>query len=90
MIVVRFASIADLKNKTSELVRSAGEGKPVVITKRGQPTAVLMHMSEDELEDWIIENSPKVREELDRLYAQCLEGAGVPIEELLSKYASPK
>ena len=83
---MRFATVAQLKNQTSELIRSAQDGETVVITKHGKPEAVMVRIREEDLEDWVLAHSPAVKAELDRLYAECLAGEAIPVEELFAKY----
>jgi prevent-host-death family protein len=80
---MRFVSIAELKNKASEVLREVGEGENVIVTRHGKPAAVLISVSEDDFEDWAIELNPRLRHELDAAYAECLAGAGRPAEEVL-------
>jgi prevent-host-death family protein len=58
---MRFVSIRQLKATPSEFLRRAAKGETVVIAYRGKPTAVLRGISEEELEDYLLENNPKVR-----------------------------
>jgi prevent-host-death family protein len=58
---MRFVNVRELKAKSSELLRLAARGEMVVIASRGKPTAVLRAISEEELEDYILENSPRVK-----------------------------
>jgi len=37
----RFATVRDLKNQTTALIREAEKGKAVVVTRRGKPVATL-------------------------------------------------
>ncbi len=46
---MRFVSTADLKNKTSEVLRTAQSGVPVVITRHGRPVASLVGIEGDDL-----------------------------------------
>ena len=63
---MKVANTVELKNRTNELLRHVMRGEPVIITLRGKPAASLTHLSEDDLEDFLLEHSPKVR----RLVAQ--------------------
>ncbi len=58
---MRFANTVDLKNKTNKLLREVMKGSPVVITYRGKPAAALQPLSEDDLEDFVLEHSPKIK-----------------------------
>lgn len=43
---MKAVSIADAKNRLTELLYAAEEGQPVQVTRRGQPVAVLLSESE--------------------------------------------
>ncbi|MFH1538925.1 MAG: type II toxin-antitoxin system prevent-host-death family antitoxin, partial [bacterium] len=58
MIDVKFASVRELKNSTSELLRRAKSGEGILITSHGKPVAALLGMSEENLEDFILSNHP--------------------------------
>ena len=48
--MTKFASVRDLKNQTTALIREAEKGKAVVITRRGKPVATLKHFEQKDLE----------------------------------------
>ena len=58
---MKVANTVELKNKTNELLRRVMKGEAVIITLRGKPAAALTPLSEDDLEDFILEHSPKMR-----------------------------
>jgi len=58
---MRLVSVRQLKATPSEFLRLAAKGETVVIASRGKPTAVLRAISEEELEDYILENSPRIK-----------------------------
>ena len=39
--MAKFATVRDLKNRTTALIREAEKGKAVVVTRRGKPVATL-------------------------------------------------
>ena len=43
---MKAVSIADAKNRLTELLYAAEEGQPVQVTRRGQPVAVLLSEAE--------------------------------------------
>ena len=63
---MKVANTVELKNKTNQPLRHVMRGEPVIITLRGKPAAALTALSEDDVEDLLLEHSPKVR----RLVAQ--------------------
>ena len=58
---MRVANTVELKNKTNEILKEVMKGSPVIITYRGKPAASLSPLTEDDLEDFVLENSPKIR-----------------------------
>jgi hypothetical protein len=44
---------------------SLSEREPIFVTRNGRITAVLEHMTDDEMEDYLLERSPKFRKALD-------------------------
>ena len=58
---MRFANTVELKNKTNKILREVMKGKPVIITFRGKPAASLSPLREEDIEDFVLESSPKVR-----------------------------
>jgi prevent-host-death family protein len=52
--------IRDLQRRSSEIVdRVKRTGRPALVTRRGRPTAVLMPIDEDALEDFVLANAPE-------------------------------
>jgi len=81
---MRFANVRELKNKTSEILRYA-EKEEVIVTSRGKPRAVIKGVSEEDFEDYLLENSPKFLSALEKAREEYLERGGVGIEEYLKK-----
>ena len=46
----KFATVRDLKNQTTALIREAETGKAVVVTRRGKPVATLKAFEQKDLE----------------------------------------
>jgi prevent-host-death family protein len=61
---LKVANTVDLKNKTNELLREVRKGQAVIITYRGKPAASLVALTEEDLEDFVLEHSPKVKKML--------------------------
>lgn len=61
---MKFAAVRDLQIKASEVVRQSQQ-EPVIITIHGRPKAVLTAVTEDELEDFLFEHSPKLRKRIE-------------------------
>ncbi len=78
----RFVTIAELKNRASEVLRRVRGGERVIVTRHGKPTALILPLDEDTIEEWALENNPALVAELEQAYRECLEGAGRPLSEV--------
>jgi prevent-host-death family protein len=82
---MRFVSVRELKATPSELLRLAAKGETVVIASRGKPKAVLRAISEEELEDYILENSPKVKQLVAKGERDRRVGRVTPLEKCIAR-----
>ncbi len=82
---MKVANTVDLKNKTNELLRHVMKGDVVIITYRGKPAASLTPLTEDDLEDFVLEHSPKVRRLIAEADADRKAGRVVPLDAYLAK-----
>ena len=48
---MKFTSVRELKAKTSEMLRTVERGNTVIVTTHGRPTAMLVPVTEDDIED---------------------------------------
>lgn len=83
---MKVANTVDLKNRTNALLRQVMHGEPVIVTFRGKPAASIIPLSEDDLEDFILEYSPRVRRMIAQAEADRKAGRVVS----LAAYASRK
>lgn len=81
---MRVANTVDLKNKTNELLREVMKGNPIIITYRGKPAASILPLSEDDLEDFVIENSPSIRKKISKADEDLKTGRVISLDEYLS------
>jgi len=81
---MRFAGIKELKQKTMDLIKEA-EKEDIIITAYGKPAAVLHHVDEDDLADYLIENDPEFKVKIEESYAEYLAKGGITAEKLIEK-----
>lgn len=76
---MRTASIADVKARLSSYIDQA-RGGPVIVTRHGRPTAILVRAPEDpdDLERFLIANSPVFQ----AIIADARKSEGIPHDEL--------
>ena len=81
---MKIANTVDLKNKTNKLLREVMNGTPVIITYRGKPAASLLPLKEEDLEDFIIENSPAIRKKIAKAEKDLKAGKVISLNEYLT------
>jgi prevent-host-death family protein len=82
---MRLVSVRELKAKPSEFLRLAVQGELVVIATRGKPTAVLRAIAEEELEDYILENSPRIQRLVSKGERDRRAGRVTPLEKVVAR-----
>lgn len=83
--VMKVANTVDLKNKTNKLLAEVMKGNPLIITYRGKPAASILPLTEDDLEDFIIEHSPSIRRKIKKAEDDIRKGRTVSLDEYLSR-----
>ncbi len=81
---MKVANTVELKNKTNELLRNVMKGDPLIITYRGKPAASILPLTEDDLEDFIIENSPSFKRKIAQAEEDVKKGRVISLDEYLS------
>lgn len=81
---MKFANVRELKNKTSEILRSA-EKEAVIITSKGKPRAIITAISEEDFEDYLLEKSEGLHDMLAEAQAEYQSKGGMALEDYLSK-----
>ena len=81
---MRFAGIKELKHYTMELLKESEKGD-IIITAYGKPKAVLHHITEDELADYLIENDPSFRSKIEESYAEYLTCGGITADTMIKR-----
>jgi len=75
--------VRELKNRTSEILRAVREeGAEYVITYQGRPTAVLLPIDEEELEDYMLAHHPHFVELRERARQAIRQGEFATSQEL--------
>ncbi|MBI5588565.1 MAG: type II toxin-antitoxin system prevent-host-death family antitoxin [Deltaproteobacteria bacterium] len=82
---MKMANTVELKNKTNEILRRVVSGEPVIITLKGKPAAAITPLTEDGLEDFIMENSPAIRKKIAKAEEDLKAGRVVSLDDYLSE-----
>ncbi len=80
---MKFANVRELKNKTSEILRKA-EKEAVIITSKGKPRAIVTAISEEDFEDYLLEQSPELSDILEEARKEYILKGGITLEDYLS------
>ena len=62
---MKFTNVRELKSKTSEMLRIVEQGNTVLVTTHGRPTAMLVPVTEDDIEDALLAYSPTLRKKIE-------------------------
>ena len=83
---MRFTNVRELKSKTSEMLRTVERGNTVLVTTHGRPTAMLVPVSEEDIEDALLMYSPRLRRKIEEGLRDVRAGRTMP----LSSYKSTR
>ena len=81
---MKLVTVAEVKNKLSEYLKRA-EKEDIVITRSGKATAILHHLGEDELEDYLLEHDPKFKAKIEKRWKAYLKEGGAEITATLKR-----
>ncbi len=62
---MKIATLAEVRNHFSQYIAESGK-EPIFITRNGHITAVMEHLAEENIEDFLLEHNAKFRKALDR------------------------
>ena len=82
---MRVANTVELKNKTNKILKEVMKGSPVIITHRGKPAASLIPLTEEDLEDFVLENSPKIKKMIAEAEKDIRAGKVISLGDYLAK-----
>ena len=80
---MKTVNTVELKNHANRLLRHVRTGQPVVVTHHGKPTAALIPLNSQELDDLIFEYSPTVKRLIAEAEADVRAGRLVSWAEFL-------
>ena len=63
---MRIAPMGDVRNNFAQYL-DAAEKEPVFVTRNGKIAAVIEHLEDCDIEDYLLERSPRFRKMLDRV-----------------------
>ncbi len=72
-------TLGNVRNRFSEVVDHLGR-EPLFITRNGKVTAVLQAIRDEDVEDYLFRNSPRLQRLLDQRRAEAQKGGVIPFE----------
>jgi prevent-host-death family protein len=87
---VKFTNVRELKAKTSEMLRTVERGNTVLVTTHGRPTALLVPVTEDDIEDALLAYSPNLRKKIEAGLKDILAGRTIPLSDYKAKRTRKK
>ncbi len=76
---MQLVSITEFKAKLSKYLRLS-EKEDIVVTHRGQPKALLRHITADALEDYVTTNHPEIRASIEAAQQEIKAGKYVDLD----------
>jgi hypothetical protein len=86
---MRFTGVKELKHKTMDILKQA-EKEDIIVTAYGKPKAILHHITEDDLADYLIENDPAFKERVEEAYAEYQAYGGVMADDIIKRLESSR
>lgn len=80
---MKIPSVKEVKDNFSQFLKEAVH-EDVVITKKGRPTAILHHLGDDELEDYLLEHDLKFRQKIEKRWKDNLKNGGISMMRVRS------
>lgn len=77
---MKFLNIRDLRLKTPSVLKGVERGEKYIITNHGKPQAVLLHLTEDEIED-LVYKQPEFMAQIEESRKEYGKKGGLPLRE---------
>lgn len=81
---MRFAGVKELKHKTMNILKES-EREDIIVTAYGKPMAVLHHLTEDDLADYLIENDPAFKTRIEEAFIEYSTHGGNTVDTMIKK-----
>jgi len=81
---MRFTGVKELKHKTMDILKQA-EKEDIIVTAYGKPKAILHHITEDDLADYLIENDPAFKNRIEEAFAEYKAHGGITADDMIKR-----
>lgn len=86
---MRFTGIKELKQQTMGVIEAC-KTEDVIITAYGKPTAILHHITEEDLADYLLENDPLFHKKIEDAFTEYGLAGGLTADELIKTLESSR
>jgi len=87
---MKFTNVRELKSKTSEMLRTVEQGNTILVTTHGRPTAMLVPVTEDDIEDALLAYSQKLRKKIQEGLKDIRAGRTMSLSDYKAKRSTKK
>ena len=87
---MKFTNVRGLKSKTSEMLRTVEQGNTILVTTHGRPTAMLVPVTEDNIEDALLAYSSKLRKKIQEGLKDIRAGRTMSLSDYKVKRSTKK
>jgi hypothetical protein len=84
---MRFTGIKELKQKTMGVIEAC-KIEDIIITAYGKPAAILHHITEEDLADYLVENDPLFRSRIEEAFTEYTLAGGLTADAVIAKLES--
>lgn len=81
---MRFAGIKELKHSTMDILKEA-ENEDIIITAYGKPVAILHHITDEDLSDYLMENDPAFKNRIEEAFTEYQVKGGASADAIIKK-----
>ena len=86
---MKFVSVSELKQETSEIIRRVERGGSAVIVRHGKPCAAVIRISEETIDQLLFEESPLVKRAVEEALDDIRHKRSVSLKDYLRGKRSP-
>ncbi|MBI3597028.1 MAG: type II toxin-antitoxin system prevent-host-death family antitoxin [Nitrospirae bacterium] len=82
---MKFVAVRELQINSSRILDKVKKGEDVVLTRLGKPEAALIHLTEDELDEFLVLRHPTLMKELESAYEEFRKKGGITQKAMKEK-----
>jgi prevent-host-death family protein len=87
---MKFVAVRELQINASRILNKVKKGEDVVLTRLGKPEAALIHLTEDEIEEFLVLRHPTLIKELEEAYGEYRREGGISQEAMKERLRNPR